>query len=454
MLNRKASILGFLVLALAQPKVSLASEGIPAKLTLLEASERTLAQYPSIALAQAHREMAAAELREAEARRLPTAGMGASAERYQEPMLVSPIHGFTPDLIPDFDRTILRGNLSVGYDIYSGGIRKADRESKEALLVASGASLEQERRALVATTVTLYLRILEVRELLSAHQGRLQALSAEQDRVNRLHEVGRAARVDQLRIAAALAAAEAERATLMASLDGAERNLARLIGLDPEATRAQRLVAMRLASDAGPERSSLEAQALSTNPSLLEAREKLAAAESALRAAGSGNRPHVGIAGNYLGFGDGGGDAIGEWNVGATLRWSIWDGGQTGERVARASAARDAAAEVLRLMRLMVLAELDRTLVDWAEAQARSLSLASAEEGFEEVARIEALRLETGSGVQADFLEAEAVLLQTRSLYTGAQHAAIRARVELARITGLLDPGWLARHLETMETKP
>ncbi|NHZ73184.1 MAG: TolC family protein [Nitrospirae bacterium] len=449
MLIRKAFILGLLGLASILPRALSASESEPPKLTLLEASERALAHYPSLALARAHRQMAAAELGEAEARSRPTATMGASAERYEEEMLVSPIHGFTPDLIPDFDRTLLRGSLTVGYDLYAGGVRKADRESKAALLAASGAEIEQEERSLVATTVTLYLRILEVQELLSAHQGRMQALAAEQDRVERLLEVGRAARVDQLRIAAALAAAEAERATLAAFLDSAERNLARWTGLAPEDTRAAHLVPIRLASDIDPDRPSLEEQALATNPSLLEAKEKLAAAESALRAASGGNRPRVGIAGNYLGFGAARGDPIGEWNVGAALRWSLWDGGQTKERVARAEAVRDAAFETLRLSRKRVLAELDRTLVDRIEAQARSRSLATAAMGFEEVARIEALRLEAGSGVQADFLDAEAVLLRTRSQYTSAQHAVIRTRVELARITGLLDPGWLARSLET-----
>ncbi len=177
--------------------------------------------------------------------------------------------------------------------------------------------------------------------------------------------------------------------------------------------------------------------------------QRLAASESALRATSAGLRPRVGIEGNYLGFGSGGGDFVSEWNVGAALRWTIWDGGLASERVAQAQAARDAAAETLRVLRKRVLTELDQTLVAWAEAQARGQSLVIAEEGFEEVARIEALRLETGSGVQADFLEAEVVLLRTRSLRTGAEHSAIRARVELARITGNLDPGWLARNLET-----
>ncbi len=79
-------------------------------------------------------------------------------------------------------------------------------------------------------------------------------------------------------------------------------------------------------------------------------------------------------------------------------------------------------------------------------AGARSLRAATA--SYEEVARIEALTLQAGSGTQTDFLAAEADLMNARANLAEAERAEIAARLELARLTGELSTEWLARHLE------
>ena len=65
-----------------------------------------------------------------------------------------------------------------------------------------------------------------------------------------------------------------------------------------------------------------------------------------------------------------------------------------------------------------------------------------------EVARIERLTLDVGSGTQTDYLDAEAKLLSARASLIEARHAEISARVELARITGELSRDWLGRTVE------
>jgi outer membrane protein TolC len=64
------------------------------------------------------------------------------------------------------------------------------------------------------------------------------------------------------------------------------------------------------------------------------------------------------------------------------------------------------------------------------------------------VARIEALAREVGSGTQTDYLNAEADLVSARARLAEAEHAEIAARLELARVTGVLSLEWLVRHLE------
>jgi outer membrane protein TolC len=66
-----------------------------------------------------------------------------------------------------------------------------------------------------------------------------------------------------------------------------------------------------------------------------------------------------------------------------------------------------------------------------------------------EVARIEKLSLDVGSGTQTDYLSAEADLLAARANLVNARYREIVTRVDLARITGQLSLEWLAQNLES-----
>lgn len=102
------------------------------RLTLVEAVTRALSYYPSVQASAAQVEVADAALDEAEAARFPTVSVRASATRYQEPMLVHPIHAFTPDLIPPFDQNLFQALVDVHYSLFDGGGRSAGIEENRA----------------------------------------------------------------------------------------------------------------------------------------------------------------------------------------------------------------------------------------------------------------------------------------------------------------------------------
>jgi outer membrane protein TolC len=89
----------------------------------------------------------------------------------------------------------------------------------------------------------------------------------------------------------------------------------------------------------------------------------------------------------------------------------------------------------------------DAALAWYRTAVARVAALEAAEAQSAEIARIEALALEAGAGVQTDYLRAEADLLTTRAALAEARHGAVEARVRLARVTGGLA---LARVLDLL----
>jgi outer membrane protein TolC len=419
---------------------------LPKPLTLVAAVERALATWPGTAAARARREEAAA------ARRLRGRFTGA-ATQFQEPMPITPIHGFGPGLFPEFDDTLFQGTLTVSYVLYDGGATGARLRTAEAQAGAAGAALGAAEQALTQRVAAAYLTAVSKSRVLAAHDLRLRALQAEVARAGQRFEAGKAARVEVLRADAVLAGAEAERVVLAAAVSDAERELARLLAV-PE-VRAADLAAVALAEPALPPREEVAAAAVAASPAVEQARRAVAAAEAGIKLAESALRPELRAVGNVNEWAALEGSDATEWNAGFQVAVPLFDGGATRRRIARAEAARQAAGEEFRLAELNVRAEVDRTATAVEEARARAASLERALAGLTEVARIQKLLLDTGAGTQTDYLDAEADLLAARAGLAEVQNAAILARTELARAAGGLDLVWLRTWLrQNLESTP
>lgn len=417
-------------------------------LTLAEAARRALAQHPAVGAAEALRDEARAAAGEAGASRYPTVRLAGSATRHEEPMVVAPLHGFTPGQLPSFSESLLQGNLSVGYTLFDGGGRPARLQAARSRAAAAEAGLDAASQALLARVAATYIEAVVQLQVGEAHARRLAALAAEQGRVRALREQGRAAALEVLRVEAALAGAEAERVRADAAREVAERELARLIGGSPEQTAAALLAPVALAGAAPAPRDSLVAQALRRSPAVAQNRRQQAAARAGLAAARGARWPELRLSGNLQDYSGFEGDHATEWSVGAQVTMPLFTGGAVSSAVARAAAAGRGADAQLRLAELQLQQDIDRVLAAAEEARARVGSLERAVAAHAEVARIEQLALAAGSGTQTDFLAAEADLLAARAGLAEARAREIASRVELARLAGDLSLDWLARNLE------
>jgi len=419
------------------------------RLTLQQAVERALEYHPSLRVAEAAVDAAAATVGEAKSQWWPRVQLEASATRFELPMLTAPIHAFTPETIPPFDRTLYGGSAMVGFNVFDGGGRTARIGMANAESRGASAEGESTRQALIASVTVSYLRVLSNRGVLEAQEDLITALTAELDRVNRLLAEGTAARVELLRAEAALAAAEADLVAAAANLDVAERSLARLIGASADEAEASRLtpVDLRAAAPGERQRSAYQTMANATNPNLDKARENVKAAESGRKAAIAQWWPRLELMGGWIGYGYPGGLST-EWQLGAKLQYPIFTGGGRSSAVARASARADAARERLLMEELSIQESVDAAVTVVSEIQSRLLAMTRAVEHLTEVARIEQLALDAGAGTQPDYLRAEADLSRARAVLVETRHAEIAARVELARVTGELTQDWLNRAVE------
>lgn len=418
-------------------------------LTLHRAIELALAYHPAVGAARAQQGAAQARVGEAKAGWWPTLSASGFLKRYQEQMLVFPLHALDTSAFR-FDHTLIQGNVGAGWTLWDGGARQARIKGARADEAVATLGTEATVMSLVAEVTAGYLRVLSAQSTLDAIGESLQSLQAERDRVQQLLAEGRAARVELLRVDAAIAKAESERIATAAAVEAAERSLARWLGVEPQHTAAERLTPVRLVdTQAVGSRDALIEQFEAGSPELAEARQRTEAADLARRAAVSAWHPKLDLVGNYLLFSSPNYDLRGEWQAGIQLSYPLFTGGARSGAVSVATARRTAAEEQLRLARLEGEELIDQALTAVEESRSRAVAVETAVAHLAEVARIEQLALDTGAGTQTDFLRADAELRRARAQLIEARHAEILARIQLARTTGELSVEWLAGILET-----
>lgn len=416
-----------------------------ARLTLADAVVRALATSPTLEAARQSRAGAQGAVREARAQWFPQVGVEGTAFRYEEPMVVAPIHGFTPGLLPQFDETLVQGSAGLSWTLFDGGIRRGRNAQAQALRDASTARLDGAAQALVAAVVRTWAEVQARREAVDAEAARQTSLRAEADRVARFLAEGRAAPLEQLRANAAVAGAEADGAAAEAALEVSEAALARLVGLPVAAVRGGRLESVTPVDPGFPGRDSLMSLARAGSPTLQAAAFQAEAARGVLRAAEGARLPSLRLEGRLVTYGSGAGDYSTEWQSGVRLSFPVYTGGSRGAVIDQARAAAAEADARVAEAELALGNRIDQVLALLTESGRRETALAAAVTQLTEAQRVESLALAQGAGTQSDFLRAEAELARARAGLAEARAARIAAAAELAQLTGLLTPAMLSR---------
>jgi outer membrane protein len=439
---RRAIALAALLSALSAPPAA-AQAGAADSLTLLEAVRRALSERPALGAAAAARDAAAADHARAASDWWPRLSLEAGLTRFEEPMLVAPLHAFDPQAIPDFDRMLVDATLGARWTVFEGGARLARTRGAAAGLRAAEAGLEATADATIALTVAAFADVLAARQTLEAHDLRLTALGAERERVAKALAEGAVAGVDLSRADAALAGARADRVAAAAALELATGDLARLMGV-PEDGLADRLAVPILELDPTSVSDSV------ASPAVEQALWQARAAAAATDAARAAWWPEVSTRGAWIerGAAADGDSFTGEWQLGLRLDWALFTGGARVAAISRAEAERLQADDRLAQAELDRDAAVQRARAALERARARTAALAEAVTARAEVARVERLSLDVGAGVQADWLDTEADLLDARAALVRSAADAVVAAVELARATGALDLDWLSTRLE------
>jgi len=130
-----------------------------APVSLGEAIRRASETHPSIRASEAGTEAARARLDRAQADWWPDLSLVGSATQYQKPMVVHPIHGFTPGETPPFDETLLQGGARLDYTLFGDG-RPGRIRSARATAAASRAGTRATSADVASEVSAAYLAAL------------------------------------------------------------------------------------------------------------------------------------------------------------------------------------------------------------------------------------------------------------------------------------------------------
>lgn len=434
-------------------------------LTLSEAASAALRFHPTAAAATARADAAGAELDQARASRLPGVSLGAEVTHFQEPMIVAPLHSFDVTNRPRFDETLVQGRLGVAYTLFDGGARGARIDAAGAGAGGAAATAESVEAELLAQVTRAYVGLMTTRAVRDAAASQVEALAAERDRALRRVDTGTAPRVQLLRAEATLQDARARLATAESRVGLAERTLARLTGASYEDVVGRPLLELRgtagtadatgaareasTAASGEVDAASEDRLALDDSPHLAAAARRVEAASAAVAAERASRLPRLDAGAALLDFGTLTGEHVLEWQAGVRLSWPVFTGGARSAALRRAEAGLREAQSDLASVRLQLQGSADAARTALADARARVEALEASVAQWTEVARIEALALDTGAGVQSDLLRAQAGLFQATAGLAQARADAVMARADLAQALGILDMEWINQQLES-----
>lgn len=433
---------------MADPKAFLAtfialgtSLGAGEPLSLQQATERALAGNPRLLAAKLDTVAAHQRTLQSVARRWGDLDLVGQYNHFNDNRILRPMaKELLPITVMPFDRNQTHYGLSWQIPLLAGG---ALREGDQITRLSQDAS---EQMALFTAAETRYNVRAAYRNALVLHHAAAAATAFEnalvEDRrqARLLVDTGRWAALDAAKVDYAFQDAQSRRAGLQAQEANAQAVLATLMGQDPPAEPflLQDLEQVPDTPGSGP--ADPRQRALNNRMDLKAIHASTTMAERKKAQTQWSFGPSLGLSGNYLkneAPSVNGSYDTHEFTL--SLKLSIFDGGRRLHALSEARANLAAARQRERAKALEVAAQVEDALARQRSAQALFEAGRSQRRLGAEVARIEHLKLEQGSGRVEDYLAAKAQELGGETAYWQGLYALQTAADYRTFVTGMGD---------------
>ena len=319
-----------------------------------------------------------------------------------------------------------RTGVDLNYTIFDGFAREATHGRATSNAVAAEQRSDRTRQSVAFQVETQYLNVLRLEQLVTVSEENLKRDRRQLERITESNKVGALSLADVYRQQSQVAADELNLINAQNDFNKAKADLASLIGLDmtEEHTFADPAIQPTISKEEldgaltqYDSFASVSGRALAARPDFIGARENLSAAESGVTIAKSGYWPSVAASAGY-GLANNKFSRLTDNNdisVGINLRWNIFDGFATNERIQTAAAARrNAEVSVVQLQR-DINVEVKKALLDLDAARKQyevsQKGLVSATEDR----KIAEERYNLGAGTLLDLLTANANLVNAQA---------------------------------------
>jgi multidrug efflux system outer membrane protein len=406
--------------------------------------DEALAHNANLAVAVARVDEARALLGETRSGQFPTVDASYGRERTQ-----SSLRSSTP-LPPGVERTRdnYRGTLNVSYELDLWGRLRNATKAARAELLATEAAQETVRIALVADVVQAYYSLRSLDEQVAATQrsvtSRAESLALQKKR----YDAGVISEFEYRQLEAEELAARAQLPVLEQQRARQENALAVLLGRSPRAIYVDTVVEKAADEPAGQQRvlvvpAGLPSELLLRRPDLVEAEQRLIAANARIGAARAAYFPSLSITGFFGGESAAMSELFtgpaGTWQAAASLTQPIWNTGRVSAQVDAANARQRQTLAQYQL----AIQNAFRDVRDAVVAQSKTREQFDAENRraatLREALRLAKLRYVSGVASQLDVLDAERNLLAAELNRSDALRA---QRAAVADLLKALGGGW------------
>jgi len=400
--------------------------------------DEALANNADVLVAAARVDEARALLGETRSALKPEVGANASAGRTRS----SAATGLLPPGVAR-ERSDYRAALDVSYELDVFGRLRAATDAARAELAASEAVRDAVRLALTARVASSYYGLLALDAEVELTRRALALREESLQLQRRRREAGVISDYDLRQL-------EAETATVRAQLPPLERDreieeaaLAALVGRSPRAVFEDAVTRSALSADAASAvavPAGLPSDLLLRRPDLVEAEQRLVAANARVAVARSAFFPSIRLTG-LLGsesaeLGDLFSGPAGLWSVAASLAQPIYAGGRLeAQRDAAAARERAALAQYGGAVR-NAFREVRQALSAQSRARESFDAQATRVEALQDTLRLARLRYASGIASQLDVLDAERGLLAAQTARIEALRAQRAAVADLYRALG------------------
>src|SRR5688572_17752085 len=444
---KRVSVILLLLLAAADNAVAQAP---PLRLTLDDAITRGIEANPRLDELGARQEAARAVEEQREAAGQPQLAAIASYTRtnHVEEFSVPNASGGVRVIYPDIPDNV-RSRIDLQWPIYTGGRLQAVTRAAGAEADAAGQDREAARADLKLEITRAFWAVLTARASLDVVRQALERTSAHLTDVRNQLGVGLVPPSDVLTIEAQQARERMLSIEAESLVKTTTAELKRLVGVDQDVEvepLAGGMVGIGIAppSAGGPTPPTKEAmnEVRANRPEHKSLLFRITAAEERIAAASAGSRPVVTAIGGYdLARPNPRIFPIQEkwkpsWDIGISVRWSLFDGGRVQAETAEAAANRRAVEARLRDFDAGVEVEVRQRI---AELESAAAAMEAAGVGFRaamEARRVIAERFGAGVATNTDVLTAQTVLLQAELDLTRARANGALAVARLERAFG------------------